>query len=142
MLSRLEDQELTDRLKNWGRSIADHKVSRTSPLYFLRVSAAIASGQRPGGVPVLFDIDYRDADIVQKAWRKLPEMPERYRKAKRILVLWFACPQLTRRMVAHHLHVQDKNLDALLMQGKMLIWDSLIKLQAQDMLHPLDNSTR
>ena len=142
MLSKIEDEELTDRLKNWGRAIADHKVSRTSPLYFLRVSASIASGQRPGGVPVLFDIDYRDADIVQKAWRKLPEMPERYRKAKQILVLWFACPQLTRWMVSKHLHVSDSKLDALLMQGTVLIWDALMRLQAQDVQNTLDSHTR
>ena len=141
MLSKIEDEELTDRLKNWGRAIADHKVSRTSPLYFLRVSAAIASGQRPAGVPVLYDIDYQDADIVQKAWRKLPEQPDRYRKSKQILVLWFACPQLTRRMVAHHLKVQDKKLDVLLMQGKILIWDTLLRLKAQDVQNRLDTPT-
>lgn len=142
MLSQIEDEVLTDRLKNWGRAIADHKVARTSPLYFLRVSAAIAAGQRPGGVPVLFDIDFQDADLVQKAWRKLPEKPERYHKAKQILVLWFACPQLTRGMVAHHLHIPDKKLDLFLSQGKILIFDALERMKSQDLENKLDTHTK
>lgn len=142
MLSQVEDEVLTDRLKNWGRAIADHKVTRTSPLYWLRVSAAIADGNRSPGVPCIYDIDYQDADIIQRAWRVLPERPERYRKAKRILVLWYACPQLTRKMVAHHLHIPDKKLDIFLSQGKVLLFDTLERQKAQELANSLDNYSR
>ena len=141
MLSQADDEILTDRLKNWGRAIADHKVTRTSPLYWLRVTAAVAQGNRFAGVPAIYDIDYQDADKVQKAWRVLPERPERYRKAKRILVLWYACPQLTPGMVAHHLHIPQKSLETYLSQGKLLLFDTLNRQKAQELAKQLDTPT-
>ena len=124
MLSKSEADLITFRLKNWGRAIADKPYRHTSPLYWLRVSAAVARGERPSA-DYIDDIDWKDAEIVNSAWRSLPERPERYRKAKRILALWYAYPAMHRRQVSRILHLPDRHLDFFLAMGKELIYKKL-----------------
>ena len=129
MLSKSEDEVVTERLKNWGRAIADHPRRRPSPLYWLRIAAAVADGSREATNQYIDDIDWKDAEVVNKAWRTLPERPERYRKAKRILALWYAFPNAPRWMVRRELRIPDRQLQFFLDMGKEMIW---AKLQNQD----------
>ena len=138
MLSKSEDDVITERLKNWGRAIADHPYRRTSPLYWLRLAAAVADGSRSGG-GYIDSIDWKDAEIINTAWRKLPERPERYRKAKRILALWYAYPGLHRRMVSRILHIPDRHLEFFLAMGKEMLYQ---RLESQDVDSGLDKITR
>lgn len=133
MLSRDEDLIITERLTNWGRAIADHRHARTSPLYWLRIASAIAEGGRIGSSSPLPDIDYADAEEINRAWRKLPERPERYRKAKHILVLWFATPGSTRRLICNTLQIHGNHIQLFLDMGKELLYGNIYGIKPQNL---------
>ena len=104
------DDILEKRLQNWGRSIMMFRSRHASPLYWMRIEAERAEGRRTGdGFTV--EVDYEDAAVVNRAWRRLPEIPERYRLAKRFLVNWYSRPDLRLSAVASRARIRQSELN-------------------------------
>ena len=106
----MTDVTLEIRLRNWGRSLMMFKSRHASPLYWLRIEAERAEGRRSGSGGIL-EIDYEDAAKVNAAWRRMPEIPERYRRAKRFLVNWYSRPDLRLSVVVKMAGIRYRDLN-------------------------------
>ena len=93
MLSKSDEEIPDDRLKNWGRWIADRRYPKTNMLHRMMVAAGEIklSPYKPA------KIDHADAILVDRAWRMMPQNPIRYWVAKNTLIAQYAYPQLSVR---------------------------------------------
>ena len=90
MLSKSDEDVLNDRLRNWGRWIADRRYPRSNMIYRLMVAA----GQVVMEPTRAANIDRADAILVDRAWRMLPQNPIRYWAGKHALIAHYAYPTL------------------------------------------------
>lgn len=90
MMTQSDEAILDDRLRNWGRWIADRRYPRSNMIYRLMVAA----GEIKLEPRRALNIDHADAILVDRAWRMLPQNPIRYWAGKHALIAHYAYPTL------------------------------------------------
>lgn len=117
MLTRAEEEELDDRLRNWGRWAADSEHSGTNIIYRMM----LLSGEIKLSPLEQAKVDLVDALLVQRAWRSLPQNPPRYNTAKWVLAAHYAYPRLTVKRCCQGLHIRPREHEELLRLAKYMI---------------------
>lgn len=127
MLSKSDEEILTDRLRNWGRWAATGRHARSTIIYRMMVQAGEIKIEPSEPHR---QIDIFDALLVDRAWRMLPQRPVRYWIAKWALVAHYAFPWMsvrsffdwvrheTRIQCGHEVRINSKDYDILLETAK------------------------
>lgn len=131
MLSKSDEEILTDRLRNWGRWAADNRHMTSSTLLWRmmqlygekEVVRGVSEEQKEMPPP----IDTIDAVIVNRAWQCLPESPLRYKTAKWVLVAHYCYPHMPQSVALRQLRVNQKTYDQLLTMAKYMIFNLIEK---------------
>lgn len=132
MLSKSDEEILTDRLRNWGRWAADNRHLTSSTLLWRMMKLY---GEKEEGVRQYVEeekelpppIDIYDAVIVNRAWQCLPESPLRYKTAKWVLVAHYCYPHMLQSVALRQLRVNQKTYDQLLTMAKYMIFNLIEK---------------
>lgn len=130
MLTRAEEEDLDDRLRNWGRWAADHGSVGSTLLW--RMMQLYGEKEVVRGGPeeqkeLPPPIDTIDAVIVNRAWQCLPESPLRYKTAKWVLAAHYCYPHMPQAVALRHLRVNQKTYDQLLTMAKYIIFNLIEK---------------
>ena len=132
MLSKSDEEILTDRLRNWGRWAADNHHLTSSTLLWRMMKLY---GEKEEGVCQYVEeekeltppIDIFDAVIVNRAWQGLPENPLRYKTAKWVLVAHYCYPHMPLRVALRHLRISQRTYDQLLTMARYMIFNRIEK---------------
>lgn len=132
MLSKSDEEILTERLRNWGRWAADNNHLTSSTLLWRMMKLY---GEKEEGKREYPDeekepphpIDIFDAVIVNRAWQYLPESPLRYKTAKWVLVAHYCYPHMPQAVALRRLRLNQKTYDQLLTMAKYLIFNLIEK---------------
>lgn len=142
MLSKSDEEILTDRFRNWGRWAAVGRHARSTIIYRMMVQAGEIKLEPSEPYR---QIDIFDALLVDRAWRMLAQRPARYWIAKWALVAHYAFPWMpvrsfiewvkkeTRIQFGHEIRINSKDYDILLETAKYQIFN-LINLHASKKL--------
>lgn len=134
-----EDKILEERLLNWGRWNRSPKRQGRSPI------CAVMEGMPYTGVEacepevpdasgdVLPSVDVLDALLVQRAWQRLPNGPDRYRKAKLLVGVAYCYSgsfERMRQILRKHfwINIRGREFDQLLSMGRTMVRNNLHKL--------------
>ena len=120
MLSKSDEEILTERLRNWGRWAADNNHLTSSTLLW-RMMKLYEEKEPP------HPIDIFDAVIVNRAWQCLPESPLRYKTAKWVLVAHYCYPHMPQAVALRRLRLNQKTYDQLLTMARYLIFNLIEK---------------
>ena len=130
MLTRAEEEDLDERLRNWGRWAADHgRVGSTLLWRMMKLFGKPDENDLPCGRDEddsdMPPVDSADAILVERAWRALAESPLRYHTAKWVVAAHFCYPYASRRMVCKRLHINRSDYDVLLKIAKYMIFNRI-----------------
>lgn len=121
MLSKNDEEILTDRLRNWGRWAADSQHSATNMIYRLMLLSGEIKLSEDDGTKV----DLADALLVERAWKGLPQKPYRYYVAKWVLAAHYAYPRLTVQRFCQYMHIRKREYEDLLRLAHYLIYNRI-----------------
>ena len=130
MLTRAQEEDLDDRLRNWGRWAADRKLSGSSFLWRMMQKYGKKDPQDmkyEEPKEVIPPLDPIDAVKVNRAWQSLPESPLRYKTAKWVLAAHYCYPHMPQAVALRHLRVNQKTYDQLLTMAKYIIFNLIEK---------------
>lgn len=119
MLSRSDEETLDDRLRNWGRWAADSSHSGTNWIYRMM----LLSGEIKLSESNERRIDLQDALLVQRAWRMLPQSPQRYKIAKWALAAHYAYPRLSVWRFCKCMKIREREYEELLRLARYMIFN-------------------
>ena len=82
------DDELEERLRNWGRWAREKPVRYSSPLQkIIEMNPENVQVELPQN-----PVDYTDALIIQRAWQRMPLAPYRYKMARIVIAYRYIYP--------------------------------------------------
>ena len=130
MLSKSDEEILTERLRNWGRWAADHPhMGAASPLWW---AMKLYGKKEKGSLPKAPEekqhakpVDAIDASIVHRAWQGIPESPYRYHLAKWVLAYYYCYPRMPVRIACKKLKISKDDHDALMRLAKYYIFNRI-----------------
>lgn len=129
MLTRAEEEDLDDRLRNWGRWAADSQHSATNLIYRLMLLSCEIKLSDDDGTKV----DLSDALLVERAWKELPQKPYRYYVAKWVLAAHYAYPRLTVQRFCQYMHIRKREYENLLRLAHYMIYNRIEQHAAKNL---------
>ena len=129
MLSKSDEEILTDRLRNWGRWAADHQHSATNWIYRMM----LLSGEIKLSVSDGTKVDLADALLVERAWKGLPHKPRRYLVAKWVLAAHYAYPKLTVFRFCQCMKIRKREYEDLLRLARYMIYNRIDQHAAKNL---------
>jgi hypothetical protein len=129
MLSKNDEEILTDRLRNWGRWAADSQHSATDMIYRLMLLSGEIKLSDDDGTKV----DLADALLVERAWKGLPQTPRRYLVAKWVLAAHYAYPRLSVFRFCQYMHIRKREYEDLLRLAHYMIYNRLDQHAAKNL---------
>lgn len=121
MLSKSDEEILTERLRNWGRWAADSQHSATNMIYRLMLLSGEIKLSEEDGTKV----DLADALLVERAWKGLPQTPRRYLVAKWVLAAHYAYPKLSVLRFCQYMHIRKREYEDLLRLAHYMIYNCI-----------------
>lgn len=121
MLSKSDEEILTERLRNWGRWAADSQHSATNMIYRLMLLSGEIKLSEDDGTKV----DLADALLVEHAWKGLPQTPRRYLVAKWVLAAHYAYPKLSVLRFCQYMHIRKREYEDLLRLARYMIYNRI-----------------
>lgn len=129
MLSKSDEEVLTERLRNWGRWAADSQHSATNMIYRLMLlSGEIKLSENDGT-----KVDLADALLVERAWKGLPQTPRRYLVAKWVLAAHYAYPKLSVLRFCQYMHIRKREYEDLLRLARYMIYNRIEQHAAKNL---------
>lgn len=129
MLSKSDEEILTERLRNWGRWAADSQHSATNVIYrWMLLSGEIKLSDDDGT-----KVDLADALLVERAWKGLPQTPRRYLVAKWVLAAHYAYPRLTVQRFCQYMHIRKREYEDLLRLAHYMIYNRIEQHAAKNL---------
>lgn len=129
MLSKSDEEILTERLRNWGRWAADSQHSATNVIYrWMLLSGEIKLSDDDGT-----KVDLADALLVERAWKGLPQTPRRYLVAKWGLAAHYAYPRLTVQRFCQYMHIRKREYEDLLRLAHYMIYNRIEQHAAKNL---------
>lgn len=122
------DEELEERLKNWGRWLQDKPAGACSPM--LKIM-----NMNPENIVIDPDedpVDIQDALLIQKAWRQLPMRPSRYFIARVLVGYWYAYPNtdpIKLILRIHKVKIHRRDVEQLLDLAKKMMRNNICRLE-------------
>lgn len=129
MLSKSDEEILTERLRNWGRWAADSQHSATNMIYRLMLLSGEIKLSEDDGTKV----DLADALLVERAWKGLPQTPRRYLVAKWVLAAHYAYPKLSVLRFCQYMHIRKREYEDLLRLAHYMIYNSIEQHAAKNL---------
>lgn len=132
MLSKADDEILTERLRNWGRWAEDRpNLYGSTMLYRMMQLYGKDDPDSPKRAPEedtpSEPIDIFDAIIVNRAWQALPTSPLRYGKAKMVLVVHYCYPDVPTYIACRKLKISHSDYEQLLKMARYMIFNRIEK---------------
>lgn len=129
MLSKSDEEILTDRLRNWGRWAADNQHSATNWIYrMMLLSGEIKLSENDGT-----KVDLADALLVERAWKGLPQTPRRYFVAKWVLAAHYVYPKLTIFRFCQCMKIRKREYEDLLRLARYMIYNRIEQHAAKNL---------
>lgn len=129
MLSKSDEEILTDRLRNWGRWAADNRHSDTNWIYrMMLLSGEIKLSENDGT-----KVDLADALLVERAWKGLPQTPRRYFVAKWVLAAHYVYPKLTIFRFCQCMKIRKREYEDLLRLARYMIYNRIEQHAAKNL---------
>lgn len=129
MLSKSDDEILTDRLRNWGWWAADNQHSATNWIYrMMLLSGEIKLSESDGS-----KVDLADALLIERAWKGLPQTPRRYFVAKWVLVAHYVYPKLTVFRFCQCMKIRKREYEDLLRLARYMIYNRIEQHAAKNL---------
>ena len=129
MLSKSDEEILTDRLRNWGRWAADNQHSATNWIYRMMLLSGEIKLSEDDGTKV----DLADALLVERAWKGLPQKPYRYYVAKWVLAAHYAYPKLSVLRFCQYMHIRKREYEDQLRLAHYMIYNRLDQHAAKNL---------
>ena len=121
MLSKSDEEVLTERLRNWGRWAADNQHSATNWIYRMM----LLSGEIKLSVSDGTKVDLADALLIERAWKGLPQTPRRYFVAKWVLAAHYVYPKLTVFRFCQCMKIRKREYEDLLRLARYMIYNRI-----------------
>lgn len=136
----MTDEELENRLVNWGRASKTHGTStRVSIAFQPSAEGADASEEAEKANPYREPVDEIDAERVTKAWRQLPFVHYDDKKAKALIAELYCGESGQIHAVLRHIRqvhgfrIFQREVDRLTAQAKADMKKALERLDGKDM---------
>lgn len=129
MLSKSDEEILTDRLRNWGRWAADNQHSATNWIYRMM----LLSGEIKLEAHDCTKVDLADALLVERAWKGLPQKPYRYYVAKWVLAAHYAYPKLSVFRFCQRMKIRKREYEDLLRLAHYMIYNRIEQHAAKNL---------
>lgn len=130
MLSKSDEEILTDRLRNWGRWAADNQHSATNWIYRMMLLSGEIKLSGSDGTKV----DLADALLIERAWKGLPQTPRRYFVAKWVLAAHYAYPKLSVLRFCQYMHIRKREYEDLLRLAHYMIYNCIEQHTAKNLV--------
>lgn len=129
MLSKSDEEILTERLRNWGRWAADNQHSATNWIYRMM----LLSGEIKLSVSDGTKVDLADALLIERAWKGLPQTPRRYFVAKWVLAAHYVYPKLTVFRFCQCMKIRKREYEDLLRLAHYMIHNRIEQHAAENL---------
>lgn len=135
MLSKSDEEILTERLRNWGRWAADsNRIGGASVLWkMMKLYGEREQPKGPDEQEPPKPIDGIDAAIVNRAWQTLPESPLRYHTAKWVLAAHYCYPKLTVFRFCQCMKIRKREYEDLLRLARYMIYNRIDQHAAKNL---------